>query len=99
MIRGKHVVEPLSAIVTPEICVGCGLCTDVCPYKAIELQDKDGQTKAVVTEALCHGCGTCAAACPQHAISQLQFTDKQIGSEISAALCTINGAKDSAGGA
>jgi heterodisulfide reductase subunit A len=61
--------------------------------------DKDGQTKAVVTEALCHGCGTCAAACPQHAIAQLQFTDQQIASEISAALGMNNGAKDSAGGA
>jgi len=99
MIRGKHIVEPLCATVTPELCVGCGLCTDVCPYKAIELVDKDAQTKAVVTEALCHGCGTCAAACPQHAISQLQFTDQQIASEISAALGEKNGAKDSAGGA
>jgi heterodisulfide reductase subunit A len=99
MIRGKHIVEPLCATVAPELCVGCGLCTDVCPYKAIELVDKDAQTKAVVTEALCHGCGTCAAACPQHAISQLQFTDQQIASEISAALGEKNGAKDSAGGA
>ncbi|HDP96738.1 MAG TPA: CoB--CoM heterodisulfide reductase iron-sulfur subunit A family protein [Euryarchaeota archaeon] len=86
MIRSKHVVEPLTASINDELCVGCGLCTDVCPYGAIELQDKDGQIKAVVTEALCHGCGTCAAACPQRAIDQLQFSNRQIMSEISAAL-------------
>jgi len=86
LIRGKHVVEPLTASVNDELCVGCGLCAEFCPYKAIELQEKDGETKAVVTEALCHGCGTCVAACPQHAIDQLQFTDRQIMSEISAAL-------------
>jgi heterodisulfide reductase subunit A len=98
MIKGKHIVEPLCASVNKELCVGCGLCTDVCPYKAIELKDEEGLTKAVVTEALCHGCGTCAAACPQHAISQLQFTDEQILSELTAALGPTNGAKDSAGG-
>jgi heterodisulfide reductase subunit A len=98
MIKGKHVVEPLCACVDKELCEGCGLCTDVCPYKAIEVKDVEGLTKAVVTEALCHGCGTCAATCPQHAISQLQFTDEQILSELTAALGPTNGAKDSAGG-
>jgi len=98
MIKGKHIVEPLCASVTKELCVGCGLCTDICPYQAIELKDVEGLTKAVVTEALCHGCGTCAAACPQHAITQLQFTDEQILSELTAALGSTNGAKNSAGG-
>lgn len=94
MIKGKHVVEPLYASVDERLCVGCGLCAELCPYHAIEVIEKDGQSKAVVTEALCHGCGTCAAGCPQHAISQLQFTDQQISNEISAAL----GANGSAGG-
>lgn len=63
-------------------CVGCGLCVEVCSYKAIELVTKKVDEKekivAQVNEALCKGCGTCAGACYSGAIQHLGFTDQQI---------------------
>jgi len=87
MFARKVRIEPLTAIVDDDLCQGCGLCVDLCPYSAPELVPGDkGGMRAHVIEALCHGCGTCAASCPQKAISPMQFTDDQIYSEIQAAL-------------
>lgn len=57
-------------------CNGCGLCVDVCAYRAIELDME--KNIAVVNEALCKGCGTCAASCRSAAINIKGFRDEQI---------------------
>ncbi|MBN1677299.1 MAG: CoB--CoM heterodisulfide reductase iron-sulfur subunit A family protein [Candidatus Thermoplasmatota archaeon] len=94
MFAKKVTIEPLTASVDEDLCVGCGLCVELCPYGAPELVTVEkGGTKARIIEALCHGCGTCAASCPQKAITCKQFTDEQIYSEIFAAL----GAEDKKG--
>jgi hydrogenase-4 component H len=47
-----------------EDCMGCGACFQVCPAKAIEMQD--GKDKRVLTVHwdLCIFCGQCQANCP-----------------------------------
>ena len=45
-------------------CVGCGVCTKVCPAVTVSLVER----KAVVNEANCRGCGACEQRCPVHAI-------------------------------
>jgi heterodisulfide reductase subunit A len=87
MFTKKVMIEPLTVAIDEELCVGCGLCAELCPYGAPELvQGEKGGMKARITEALCHGCGTCAASCPQKAITAKQFTDDQICAEIVSAL-------------
>lgn len=87
MFAKKVLIEPLTAFVNEDLCAGCGLCIDLCPYGAPELvQSEKGGMKAHIIEALCHGCGTCAASCPQKAVAPRQFTDDQIYSEMQAAL-------------
>lgn len=87
MFAKKVTIEPLTALVNEDLCLGCGLCIELCPYGAPELvQGQKGGMRAHVIEALCHGCGTCAASCPQKAIAPYQFTDDQVYSEIEAAL-------------
>jgi heterodisulfide reductase subunit A len=94
MLTGKVRIEPLTVSIDEELCVGCGLCSELCPYGAPEIiQNEEGRTKARIIEALCHGCGTCAASCPQKAITAKQFTDEQILSELVAALSSNGSAK------
>ncbi len=72
--------DPTVAAVDEELCSGCGICVDVCPYKARELVErKDGKGWVIkVTEVLCEGCGACSAACPVGACQQANLRDKQI---------------------
>ncbi|MCX6664695.1 MAG: CoB--CoM heterodisulfide reductase iron-sulfur subunit A family protein [Euryarchaeota archaeon] len=69
-------IDPLIASVDEEICTGCGICIEVCPYDARSLNEKT--RVALVNDALCAGCGGCIAACPSNASVHKNFTKKQI---------------------
>jgi heterodisulfide reductase subunit A len=85
MSPGKIAIEPIVSRVDEERCKACGICAEVCPYKAIVV-DKKAKRPAVVIEAACAGCGTCAAECPFGAIEMNHFTDRQILSQVRAML-------------
>jgi heterodisulfide reductase subunit A len=74
--------EGVISAVDPAKCSGCETCIMICPYDAIE---KDEKGKARVMELLCKGCGSCVAACRAGAIQQRCFSDEQILSVIRAA--------------
>ena len=48
------------AVPIPELCVGCGLCSEECPVSAITMVDG---LPSVNADA-CVGCGLCSEACP-----------------------------------
>jgi len=62
-------------------CTGCGVCVEVCPFNAIELDENE---KAAVNEALCKGCGTCVSSCRSGAPSLRGFTNADIFAQIAA---------------
>lgn len=68
--------DPMIAWVDPDLCVGCGICVDFCPYSARELNEVKGI--ADVDEMLCTGCGACVAACPSNASIHKNLTKEQI---------------------
>jgi heterodisulfide reductase subunit A-like polyferredoxin len=72
--------------VEQEECTGCGICQEVCPCKAIEIDHK--KMVAVVNEALCRGCGVCAASCHSGSIDLKGFTKAEVIAQINElALC------------
>ncbi len=78
--KGVVEVAPIVAHIDPEVCAGCRLCLNLCPYGAIEYLESEGVSR--VNEALCKGCGTCVSACPSGASTQRHFRDEQIFAEI-----------------
>jgi heterodisulfide reductase subunit A len=70
------------SMVDKQKCSGCGVCEQVCPFNAIELDQKD--KIAVVNEALCKGCGVCASTCRCGALNVKGFGDEQILAMIAA---------------
>ena len=72
-------ISPLVSQVDAEQCIGCGLCAEVCPFGAINLEEVEGKGyRAKNIPASCKGCGLCAASCPKKAIDMLHFRDEQI---------------------
>ncbi len=85
--RASIQISPLVSQVTRDMCIGCGLCTEVCPFGAIIQEDDDGKGfKARNISASCKGCGLCASSCPKKAIDMLHFRDDQIVAAVSAAV-------------
>lgn len=62
--------EPFVASVDESLCIGCGVCVDVCPYSAREMRGN----VAVVVEGSCEGCASCGVACPSGATTITNFT-------------------------
>lgn len=52
-------------VVDPEACTGCGICVDLCPEEAI---DMDNGIAKIIDEK-CSNCRTCVDECPTEAIS------------------------------
>jgi heterodisulfide reductase subunit A len=76
--HNKYYAEAAISHVNEDLCAGCGLCSSLCPYEAIEMVTEDTKRRSKINEALCKGCGTCVAACPSGAMEQYGFTKQQI---------------------
>ena len=85
--RGTVMMEPIRAYIDEELCSGCRICNNMCPYNAI-VYHEDKKVSEVIT-ALCQGCGTCVAACPSGVITGAHFTNKQVLSEIEGILWDV----------
>jgi len=78
-------ISPLVSLVDTEKCIGCGLCTEVCAFGAIVLDEVEGKGyRARNISASCKGCGLCASSCPQLAIDMLHFKNEQIEAAVNA---------------
>jgi heterodisulfide reductase subunit A len=77
--RGRVTIPSTISWIDPDICIGCRICIGLCPYGAIEYDQRRGVS--VVNEALCKGCGSCSGFCPSGAARVRHFNKKQIMAE------------------
>lgn len=48
-----------------EKCLGCGMCSNVCPEGIIEMKkNKNNLSRPNINYDYCKGCGVCASECP-----------------------------------
>jgi heterodisulfide reductase subunit A2 len=80
LFAGRVKIEPITAVVDELLCAGCGLCEQVCEFRALKI---DSYRKIMtVNEALCKGCGACNATCPSSAINLRHFKKNQVIAQI-----------------
>jgi heterodisulfide reductase subunit A len=82
LIRGSVPVESATAMVNEELCAGCGMCVDVCPYDAPAMDELWGVSR--INPVLCKACGACAVTCPSKAIRLQHFTAEQVLAQVDA---------------
>ena len=68
------IVDTPPVTIVSDTCVGCGLCTRVCPFDAIHIVD--GIAK--VDKEKCKACAKCIAVCPKQLISFIPYQAKEV---------------------
>jgi len=84
LMKGYIELEPVVAVINPNLCTWCGLCLEICPYNAITKVKDAGKEIAIVNNTLCKGCGACVPVCPYDAVDLKYYTDCQIKAMIDA---------------
>jgi len=82
--KGEVEISPTTSWIDPDICAGCKTCITLCPYSAIDFDER--LEVAVVNTTLCKGCGSCSGVCPSGAATSRHFMKKQVFAEISGVL-------------
>jgi len=85
---GKVEVPPTISWIDPDLCIGCQVCIGLCPYSAIEFDER--RRISVVNPAVCKGCGSCSGFCPSGAACSRHFKSRQIFAEIDGIIETIS---------
>ncbi|MBW2250683.1 MAG: ferredoxin family protein [Deltaproteobacteria bacterium] len=61
----RYLDEVSSLVLNQDKCIGCSLCTEVCPHNVFELR----HGKAVIVDFnACMECGACVNNCPSNAL-------------------------------
>jgi len=79
-VKGQVEIAPTISVIDADICAGCRMCIELCPYGAISFNERIG--RAQVNPLICKGCGTCSAVCPSGAAASRHFTGRQLFAEI-----------------
>jgi len=77
--KGEVTVPSVISWIDPDVCAGCRMCISLCPYSAIDFDER--RKVSVVNDALCKGCGSCAGICPSGAAQVRHFMKRQVFSE------------------
>jgi heterodisulfide reductase subunit A len=88
ILLGKKTLPSPNAMYVAEVkealCMGCGICVDVCPYSARVIDES--RRIAVVRPFLCDSCGSCVSVCPNDASYLRDLMSNQTISSLDALL-------------
>jgi ferredoxin len=62
----KYLSNVVTLSLDPDLCIGCGLCLDVCPHAVFVVENNKAR---IVDRDSCMECGACSKNCPVNAIS------------------------------
>ncbi len=68
-------MEPERAVgieIYDDYCGNCGICSAVCPFEAISIDEESGKAKLDIEK--CRMCGICVSACPSSAIDLVYYS-------------------------
>jgi heterodisulfide reductase subunit A len=87
-------VDASKPILTPTVnadaCGRCGVCVDVCPYKAISMPS-EGPVR--FDDILCQSCGLCISSCPTKALENPNFDFDLVMNQVKSAVKEADGPK------
>lgn len=63
--------------IDPDLCLGCGICVEMCPNEVLEIVD---DIATMVNEEECAACGICEINCEYDAI-QVDVEEKRFKSD------------------
>jgi heterodisulfide reductase subunit A len=79
VVIGKGKMPPPNKIFVADVyeslCMGCGVCVDVCPYGARHIDEFKRVVR--IRPFLCDSCGSCVAICPNNASYLRDFMGEQ----------------------
>ena len=61
----RYIDDVSSLVLNQDKCIGCGLCTEVCPHNVFELRQGNAE---IIDFNACMECGACVNNCPSNAI-------------------------------
>ncbi len=61
----RYLDDVSTLVLDQEKCIGCTLCTQVCPHAVFEMEENKAQ---IVDFNACMECGACVNNCPSQAI-------------------------------
>lgn len=92
----RRTQTPGPAVMTEELCNGCALCFQECPYGAIEMRTREDESRfksvAVVNPALCTGCGLCVGTCAPAGIELAGLPSSVVQRQLKESLAAARGA-------
>jgi NAD-dependent dihydropyrimidine dehydrogenase PreA subunit len=66
MTRHRYIDGVVTLDLNRDACIGCGICTQVCPHAVFRIEEKKAQ---LTDRDACMECGACARNCPVGAIA------------------------------
>jgi len=79
VVIGKQKMTPPNGMFVADVhealCMGCGVCVDICPYGARYIDERHKVVK--IRPFLCDSCGSCVAVCPNDASYLRDFMGEQ----------------------